>query len=47
MIEPDKLPVESVRLVFGVASSSDMTIGTQSTGKDHAWPLVREAIHGA
>ncbi|MFG1400227.1 xanthine dehydrogenase family protein molybdopterin-binding subunit [Roseixanthobacter pseudopolyaromaticivorans] len=43
MIEPDKLPVEGATLVFGPDGSLDMTIGTQSTGQDHALPLARHA----
>ena len=43
MIEPDKLPVEEVRLAFGADGSLDMVVGTQSTGQDHAAPLVRHA----
>lgn len=43
MIEPDQRPVEAARLVFGADGRLDMTIGTQSTGQDHATPLARHA----
>ena len=43
MIEPDKLPLEGAQLTFGPDGSLDMIIGTQSTGQDHAFPLIRHA----
>lgn len=43
MIEADKAPVECARLAFGTDGSLDITVGTQSTGQDHALPLIRHA----
>ncbi len=43
MIEPDRQPVEAVRLIFGPDGALDITVGTQSNGQDHAFPLVRHA----
>ena len=42
-IEPDRLMAESASLHFGSDSTLDIVIGTQSTGQDHALPLVRYA----
>jgi carbon-monoxide dehydrogenase large subunit len=39
MIEPDGLPVEGVDLRFGTDGSLRVTLGTQSTGQDHATPM--------
>jgi aerobic carbon-monoxide dehydrogenase large subunit len=43
LIEPDKLPIESLRLTFDADGTLDMVVGTQSTGQDHARPLVHHA----
>lgn len=40
MIEPDGLPVESAALAFGPGGALRVTIGTQSTGQDHAAPMA-------
>jgi aerobic carbon-monoxide dehydrogenase large subunit len=40
MIEPTHAPVESAALVFSSDGSLRVTIGTQSTGQDHARPMV-------
>lgn len=40
MIEPDHLPVEGAALRFGTDSSLRITLGTQSTGQDHATPMM-------
>ncbi len=43
VIEADKLPIESLRLSFAADGSLDMVVGTQSTGQDHARPLIQHA----
>ena len=43
MIEEDRLPVEGARLTFSQNGGLDIVVGTQSTGQDHALPLVRHA----
>jgi aerobic carbon-monoxide dehydrogenase large subunit len=43
VIEADKLPIESLRLTFGADGALDMVVGTQSTGQDHARPLIHHA----
>jgi aerobic carbon-monoxide dehydrogenase large subunit len=39
-ISPGGFPLESAGLKFGVDGSLDIVIGTQSTGQDHASPMV-------
>lgn len=39
-ISPGGFPLESAALTFGVDGSLDIVIGTQSTGQDHALPMV-------
>ncbi|GJD49703.1 Carbon monoxide dehydrogenase large chain [Methylobacterium crusticola] len=43
MIEPDRLPVEGAALTFGPHGELDIVVGTQSTGQDHALPLILHA----
>jgi carbon-monoxide dehydrogenase large subunit len=40
MIEPGHLPVESAALRFGRDGTLRITVGTQSTGQDHATPMA-------
>jgi aerobic carbon-monoxide dehydrogenase large subunit len=42
-VEPDRLAMEGAALRFGIDGTLDIVIGTQSTGQDHALPLVHYA----